>query len=80
MGSNFGLASRAGLEKLMALTYVENLWAKRIELQDELAGFETGRLYIGNPWEGRTDAKMRDLRREIAEYDLLIEKNDASRT
>jgi len=64
----------------MALTYVEGLRAKRIELQDELAGYETGRLYIGNRSEGRTDAKMHDLRRKIAEYDRLIEKNDASRT
>jgi len=62
----------------MALTYVEGLRAKRIELQDELAGYETGRLYIGNRSEGRTDAKMHDLRRKIAEYDLLIEKDDAS--
>jgi hypothetical protein len=68
------------MEKLMALSYVEGLRAKRIELQDELAGYETGRLYIGNRWEGRTDAKMYDLRRKIAEYDRLIEKNDASRT
>ena len=60
----------------MALTYVEGLRAKRTELQDELAGYETGRLYIGNRWEGRTDAKMHDLRRKIAEHDLLIEKND----
>ena len=64
----------------MALTYVEGLRAKRIELQDELAGYEAGRLYIGNRSEGRTEAKMQDLRRKIAEYDLLIEKNDASRT
>jgi len=64
------------MEKLMALTYVEGLRAKRIELQDELAGYETGRLYIGNRWEGRTDAKMHDLRREIAEHDLLIERNE----
>ena len=64
----------------MALTYVEGLRAKRIELQDELAGYETGRLYIGHRGEGRTDAKMYDLRRKIAEYDRLIEKNDASWT
>src|SRR6185437_2803637 len=68
------------MEKLMALTYVEGLRAKRIELQDELAGYETGRLYIGNRSEGRTDAKMHDLRRKIAEHDLMIERNDASRT
>ena len=63
----------------MATTYVEDLRLKRRELQDELAGFEAGRLYIGNRWEGRTDAKMHDLRRKIAEYDMLIEKNDAAR-
>jgi hypothetical protein len=68
------------MEKLMVLTYVEGLRAKRIELQDELAGYETGRLYIGHRGEGRTDAKMYDLRRKIAEYDRLIEKNDAWRT
>jgi len=63
----------------MALSYVEDLRAKRLELMDHLAAFETGQLHIGNPWEGRTEAQMHDLRRKIAEYDLLIEKHDAKR-
>ena len=36
--------------------------------------------FTGNRSEGRTDAKIHDLRRKIAEHDLLIEKNDALRT
>ncbi len=61
----------------MALSYVEDLRAKRLALMDELAAFETGQLHIGNPWENRTEARMHDIRRKIAVYDQLLEKHDA---
>jgi len=62
----------------MALSqeFVEGLRAEQSEMKDMLAAFETGKLHYGSPWEGRTDAKMYDLRRKIAEHQLLIEKYD----
>jgi hypothetical protein len=60
-------------------SYVEDLRAKRLEMSEMLEALEGGHLHIGNPWEGRTEARMHDLRRKIAECDALIEKNDAKR-
>ena len=48
--------------------------AKLKEAQDFLAGLESGHLQIGHPSEGRTEAKIADLKREIAMYERLIEK------
>jgi hypothetical protein len=56
--------------------HVEDLAA----MKDMLEALETGKINIGNPWEGRTEAKIYDLRRKTAEHDLLIEKHDAQRS
>lgn len=63
----------------MALSqeYIEHLRADQLEMKDMPEAFETGKIHSGNPWEGRTEAKMHDLRRKIAEHQLLIEKHDA---
>jgi hypothetical protein len=70
------------MEAPMALSkeYVEDLRAEQAEMKAQLEAFETGQLHIGNPWEGRTEAKMHDLRRKIAEHQLLINKHDAEGT
>jgi hypothetical protein len=31
-----------------------------------------GHVHIGNPWEGRTNARIADLRRKISNLDQLI--------
>ncbi len=59
--------------------HVETLKTEQGEMKDMLEALETGRIHIGNPWEGRTEAKIGDLRRKISDYQLLIEKNDADR-
>ena len=57
------------------MALIDDLRAKRAELADELAALETGQLHIGNPWEGRTEARMHDIRRKLAECELQIEKH-----
>ncbi len=57
--------------------YVDNLKAEQADMIAMLEALEAGKIYIGNPWEGRTEAKMYDLRRKIHDLQLLIEKNDA---
>ena len=59
---------------------VEALKAKQAEMKDMLDALETGKIHIGNPWEGRTEAKIGDLQRKISDYQLLIENIDADRS
>jgi hypothetical protein len=44
-----------------------------------LEALECGNVHIGNPWEGRDDAKIADLRRKIKNLDQLIERENARR-
>jgi hypothetical protein len=46
-------------------------------MQQMLDDLEAGRLHLGNPWEGRDDAKMAELRRKIKNLDQLIERESA---
>ena len=43
------------------------------EAQDMLAALEGGHIHIGGPFEGRTEAKIADLKRQIATYERIIE-------
>ena len=43
---------------------VEKWTVERGEMKQMLEALEGGRLHFGNPWEGRDDAKMADLRRK----------------
>jgi len=63
-------------EVLVALPnkYLQDLQAEQLEWKEQLEALETGKLHIGNPWEGRTEEKMHDLRRKIAEHQSLIER------
>jgi hypothetical protein len=69
-------------EAVMAHSANDDIEAKLIEAQEMLAALEGGNLHIGRPFEGRTEAKMYDLRRKIAEYQAILDKkkNDAPRS
>jgi hypothetical protein len=59
---------------------VEKWSVERAEMQQMLDDLEAGRLHLGNPWEGRDDAKTAELRRKIKNLDQLIERENARRT
>jgi hypothetical protein len=52
---------------------VEKWTVERAELQENLEALESGKVYLGNPWEGRVPAKIADLRHKISVLDQLIE-------
>jgi hypothetical protein len=58
----------------------EDINAKLAEAEEHLKGLESGALHIGAPYEGRTEAKILDLKRQIAMYQSILEKRDAHRT
>ena len=55
----------------------DEIRAKLAEAQEMLEALQSGKLHIGRPFEGRTEAKMFDLRRKIAEYQSILDKNNA---
>jgi hypothetical protein len=59
------------------VSWIDDIRAKQTEAQKLLQALQTGPLHIGAPFEGRTEAKITDLRRQIAEYQSIIDK-DAS--
>ncbi len=59
---------------------VDKWTAERAEMREMLERLEAGDLHIGNPWEGRDDAKIADLRRKIINLDQLIETENARGT
>lgn len=59
---------------------VEKWTVERAKMQEMLKALETGNVHVGNPWEGRTEAKIADLRRKISNLDQLIETENARRT
>lgn len=60
--------------------YLENVEAKLVEAKRFLEALESGKVHIGAPFEGRTEAKVYDLRRQIAECEAILDKNDTPRT
>jgi hypothetical protein len=40
---------------------------------------ESGRVHLGAPFEGRTEAKIFDLRLQAAEWQSILDKRNASR-
>lgn len=60
--------------------YLEGIRARMAENQNFLKALKSGHLHIGAPFEGRTEARIYDLERKIADDKAIIEKNDASRT
>jgi len=59
---------------------VEDITAKIAEAQTFLEALESGKVHIGAPFEGRTQAKIYDLKRQIATYQSILNKRDANRT
>jgi len=39
-----------------------------------LHALQSGHLHIGGPFDGRTEAKIADLRRQIAQYQSILDK------
>jgi hypothetical protein len=58
---------------------LEDTYARLAEAQKFLTALESGALHIGLPQEGRTEAKIFDLKRQIAMYGAIIEKRNARR-
>jgi hypothetical protein len=48
--------------------------AKLAEAQEWLAALEKGDMHIGAPFEGRTEAKIHELRRQIDMYESMLEQ------
>ena len=47
------------------------------DAQGFLEALEAGNVHIGTPFEGRTEAKIQELRRQIAMYQSLIAEHQA---
>jgi hypothetical protein len=58
---------------------VDDIKAKLAEAEEFLEGLRSGNLYIGLPFEGRTEAKMADLQRQIAMYRSILDRRHAPR-
>ena len=46
-------------------------------LQEMLRDLEGGHLHLGQPFDERTEAKITDLRRQIAQYQSILDKQRA---
>ena len=57
----------------------EDVNAKLAEARNFLEALEGGKLHIGAPHEGRTEAKIYDLKRQIAIYQSILDKRHAPR-
>jgi hypothetical protein len=57
----------------------EDLRIKIADAQGFLEALEGGNIHIGTPFEGRTEAKIYDLRRQIAMYQSIIDQRHADR-
>ena len=56
----------------------EAIKAQIAECQTFLEALESGNLHIGAPYEGRTEARIADLKRRIAMYQSILEKRRAA--
>jgi hypothetical protein len=54
--------------------------AKMADAQGFLEALEGGNVHIGTPFEGRTKAKIQELRRQIAMYQSVIDERHANRS
>ena len=59
------------------MNYIDEIKAEQVELTEMLEALHGGNLHIGAPFEGRTEAKIADLRRQIAQYQAMIDKQHA---
>jgi hypothetical protein len=54
--------------------------AKMADAQGFLEALECGNAHIGTPFEARTEAKIQDLRRQIAVYQSIIDERPAKQS
>lgn len=57
----------------------EDIKARLAEDEDFLTALQSGKLHIGHPPGGRTEAKIADLQRQIAIWQSLLVKRRADR-
>ncbi len=57
----------------------EDIRAKLAEANGFLKALESGNLHIGAPFENRTEAKIYDLKRQIAMWHSILDKRDTHR-
>jgi hypothetical protein len=57
----------------------EDLRTRIADAQGFLEALEGGNIHIGTPFEGRTEAKVYDLRRQIAMYQSIIDQRHVDR-
>jgi hypothetical protein len=58
----------------------EALRAKIAENEKFIEALESGGAHIGLPYEGRSEAKVLDLKRQNAMWQSILDKRDASRS
>jgi hypothetical protein len=61
------------------MSWNDEIKAKLVEAEEMLEALQSGNLHIGRPFEGRTEAKIYDLRRQIAEYQSILDRRHAPR-
>jgi hypothetical protein len=54
--------------------------AKMADAQGFLEALEGGNVHIGTPFGARTEAKIQELRRQIAMYQSLLDERHANRS
>lgn len=54
---------------------MDDIKAKLAEAETFLEGLRSGDLHIGLPFEGRTEAKVADLRRQVATYRSILSRD-----
>jgi len=58
-------------------SWENDIRTKLAESEAFLEGLLSGKLQIGPPSEGRTEAKIADLRRKIADYKSVLDRQHA---
>ncbi len=69
-----------GKPRFPANELAERWTVERAWLQETLDGLEAGNVHIGNSWEGRTNARIADLRRKITNLYQLIKTENTRKT
>jgi hypothetical protein len=63
----------------METSYLDQIRAELAQDQEFLEGLQSGKLHYGHPSDGRTEAKIFDLRRKIAEHQAILDRHHALR-
>ncbi len=77
-----GLPPSVGLccDRIAPMDVKDEIDATLVKLREMLKALESGDLHIDAPFKGRTEAKVADLRRQIAQYQALLDKQYAERS